>query len=277
MSGSSLLKQNDHFFAHRDETLEIIQGIKGHLTGREARCLFTLGYFPTTEGQVVEIGSYMGKSTVLLAKAIQLSGSHSTLYAVDPLTSPSITDPTILVGEDVSKTFYSNLESNGVSDQVEFLQGLSADLAKTWDRDIRLLWIDGDHTYRGVRLDLELFKPYLREGAVVAFHDVLNSFEGPVRIFAEDIVLNPDFKGCSLCGSIGYAQYLPSDPLSDSEKSEKLDLYKRLSGLIPMVAFDRDPQGFEKKVWKWKRSRVPRKERTVEEMLSELVIFSKRE
>ena len=198
MAVSPTPQVGDDFLTHRDETLSLIQGIKGHLTGREARCLFTLGYFPTSSGQVLEIGSYMGKSTVLLAKAHILSGNTQKLQAVDPLNSPSITDPTIREGDNVSDTFYQNLKNHGVADQVDFLQGLSSDLAKNWKGDIRLLWIDGDHTYKGVKLDLELFKPFLKEGAMVAFHDVLNSFEGPVRVFAEDIVLNPDFKACAL-------------------------------------------------------------------------------
>lgn len=38
-----------------------------------------------------------------------------------------------------------------------------------------LLFIDGDHTYEGVRQDCELFRPLVRPGGVIAFHDVLDT------------------------------------------------------------------------------------------------------
>lgn len=38
-----------------------------------------------------------------------------------------------------------------------------------------LLFIDGDHTYEGVRRDYELYAPLVREGGVIAFHDILDT------------------------------------------------------------------------------------------------------
>lgn len=40
-------------------------------------------------------------------------------------------------------------------------------------REIDFLFIDGDHTYDGVRRDFELFAPLVRRGCPIAFHDVL--------------------------------------------------------------------------------------------------------
>jgi len=40
------------------------------------------------------------------------------------------------------------------------------------DRRLDLLFIDGDHTYDGVRKDFELYHPLVRPGGLVAFHDV---------------------------------------------------------------------------------------------------------
>ena len=34
-------------------------------------------------------------------------------------------------------------------------------------------FIDGDHTYDGVRRDFELYKPLLRPGGIIAFHDIV--------------------------------------------------------------------------------------------------------
>ena len=39
-------------------------------------------------------------------------------------------------------------------------------------RPLDLLFIDGDHSYEGVRRDYLLYSPLVREGGLVAFHDI---------------------------------------------------------------------------------------------------------
>ena len=41
------------------------------------------------------------------------------------------------------------------------------------DRAIDVLFIDGDHSYEGVRADFETFSPLVKPGGIVAFHDIL--------------------------------------------------------------------------------------------------------
>lgn len=38
---------------------------------------------------------------------------------------------------------------------------------------VDFLFIDGDHTYEGVKHDFELFSPLVRPGGIIAFHDIL--------------------------------------------------------------------------------------------------------
>jgi len=40
-------------------------------------------------------------------------------------------------------------------------------------RPIDFLFIDGDHSYDGVRRDYELYSPLVRKGGVIAFHDII--------------------------------------------------------------------------------------------------------
>jgi cephalosporin hydroxylase len=40
------------------------------------------------------------------------------------------------------------------------------------ERSIDFLFIDGDHSYDGVRSDFELFSPLVRAGGIIAFHDI---------------------------------------------------------------------------------------------------------
>jgi cephalosporin hydroxylase len=39
-------------------------------------------------------------------------------------------------------------------------------------RQLDLLFVDGDHSYMGVRADFEMYAPFVRPGGVVAFHDI---------------------------------------------------------------------------------------------------------
>jgi cephalosporin hydroxylase len=41
-------------------------------------------------------------------------------------------------------------------------------------REVDLLFIDGDHTAEGVRSDFELYRDLVRQGGVIAFHDIVD-------------------------------------------------------------------------------------------------------
>ena len=43
------------------------------------------------------------------------------------------------------------------------------------DRTIDLLFIDGDHTYDGVRQDYLMYSPLVRPGGLIAFHDIVKT------------------------------------------------------------------------------------------------------
>ena len=53
-------------------------------------------------------------------------------------------------------------------------------------RSIDFLFIDGDHTYEGVRKDFEMYSPLVRNGGIIAFHDIC---PGP----SENVGGVPDF------------------------------------------------------------------------------------
>src|SRR4051812_47387751 len=66
------------------------RAVEGYLTEREMRFLALLAACPTAPGDILEIGSYKGKSAVILAQAAQLAaGPLPRLACVDPMTSPS--------------------------------------------------------------------------------------------------------------------------------------------------------------------------------------------
>jgi predicted O-methyltransferase YrrM len=47
-------------------------------------------------------------------------------------------------------------------------------------RPLDLVFVDGDHSYEGVRRDHELYAPLLRPGGLIAFHDIVDGHERDV-------------------------------------------------------------------------------------------------
>lgn len=242
---------------HLDRMAALASSLSGPLSIREVRFLALAGAtLPPELGEVLEIGSFKGKSTTILAKSVQLIGGKR-IVAVDPLTLPAPTDPAAAAGS-LPKAFENTLVTHDVLNIVEFHQMRSEQLAETWDRPVRLLWVDGDHTYEGASADLENFIDHLQPGSVVAMHDVLHPFEGPVRAFCERVLSSPLFGACGVCGSIGWAQYIGSTN-SARYSAKKRTLHRRLMRLVPLLASGRR-SGVRRWPYKVLRSRVPRGE-----------------
>jgi len=198
------------FQAVCDEGWRRVNGTPGYLAEREARFLMLAAAGAPTAGAIVEIGSFKGRSTVGLGYVAQRYGLGSVV-AIDPHTSPSTTDPDLGAARSSYDEFQENLRRAGVADAVECRRAFSHEVARDWTRPIRLLWIDGDHVYEAVKQDLALFRPYLAPGAIVAMHDVLGTWPGPLRVFVEDVLDSDDFGPAGCFKSIGWAQYRPAD------------------------------------------------------------------
>ena len=63
------------------------------------------------------------------------------------------------------------------SQKVETQQMVS-DILK--GRSIDFLFIDGNHTYNGVKMDFEIYSKLVRPGGIIAFHDIGENEEGGV-------------------------------------------------------------------------------------------------
>ena len=238
------------------DLLTKIEPVEGYLAPNEISFLALAAACPTALGEVLEIGSFKGKSTIILAKSAEFNGD-SVIHAVDPMIAPSETDPDLHGAPSSFPDFQKNIREHGVEDRICFHQKFSFELAQSWDKPLRFLWIDGDHTYKGTKSDFDGFAGHLADGAIVALHDVLHEFEGGIRVFMEDILLSPNFGACGFVGSIAWAQFSADESAGIRFREEKLTLYKRLSRLIPFIVFKTELVGFEKRRYKIFRSRVP--------------------
>ena len=137
-------------------------------------------------GAIVEVGSYCGRSTVVLAKAARACSADARVYAVDPHDGcVGAADQGLRSVAPSRERFIRNIAAAGVTDVVELVQQRSWEVQ--WSRPIGLLFIDGLHDYANVARDFAHFEPHLAPGACVAFHDYADYYPG-VRAFVDELV-----------------------------------------------------------------------------------------
>ena len=211
---------------------EAAQKVPGHLFEDEARFLGTVVACAPSTGAIVEIGSFKGKSTVMIAKVAKHYGL-GPIVAIDPHNSPKLLDTHADPAASSYQDFLNNLEAAGVSDRVEPLRAYSTEVFRTWNRPIRILWIDGDHSYAGTKTDFDGFLPYLNSDGVLVFHDVLAMFPGPIRVFSEDVLRSNQFGAAGFVRSIGWSQFRPEDGCKFQKQRASIERAAgRLSSLV---------------------------------------------
>jgi predicted O-methyltransferase YrrM len=161
-----------------------VAGIGGWLTPKEGRLLYELARRCTGRGVIVEIGSWKGKSTIWLANGAR-DGAGARVHAIDPHTAQSDNLATQSAGPTFEE-FSRNIHAAGVADLVVPTVTTSAEAARTFDRPVELIFIDGAHDYESVALDLDLWFPKVVDGGTIAFHDTV-AWEGPRRLVAERV------------------------------------------------------------------------------------------
>jgi predicted O-methyltransferase YrrM len=228
--------------------------VPGYIGELEFRALGLLAAGAPGSGLIVEIGSFKGKSTIVLA-SIAAHYGFGPVISIDPHTAPSITDPMLGAQKSSYDDFLANLRNAGMEKHVEAYRAPSVEVAPQWTRPIRLLWIDGDHTYAGARQDFELFLPHLSAGAIVAFHDTLHEFEGPIRVFAENILSSDRFGPAAFFHTIAWAQFRPED--GARFRAERERLARRAVKLIPLVTGGRRVEGLLKLRFKLRTALIP--------------------
>ena len=134
-------------------------------------------------GEVVEIGSYLGRSTVGLASIVRALAPERKVMAIDPHEGEVGTADTPERREPTWDAFLANLEAHGVMGHVEPVRRRSHEVE--WDRPVAFLFIDGLHDEASVRRDFEHFEPHVVPGGFVAFHDHDDLHLGVVAVVDE--------------------------------------------------------------------------------------------
>lgn len=238
------------------ETWLLASRVKGYLSEREGKFLMAAAALAPADGANLEIGSFKGRSTICIARVCKHYGVGG-LVAIDPHTSPATTDPDLQGQASSFDDFQRNLREAGISDAVEARRSFSKDVGRLWTAPIRFLWIDGDHTYEGAKADVDMFRPFLVRGSVVAMHDVLGTHYGSLRTFVEEILESPQFGPAGFCGSIGWAQFRPGEGQSVRYSLKRKLLAIPARKIIPVARSGRGLVGRNKLRYKMWRPLAP--------------------
>jgi predicted O-methyltransferase YrrM len=172
------------------EAASAFDKIQGYLVGLEGYALMLLAADGEGEGAIVEIGSFMGRSTCWLAAGSKKAGREH-ITAVDHFRGSPEHQPggehenhTLVREGSTLRVFEENLRSAGLRDYVEPVVASSEEAGRTWTKPIRLLFIDGDHSYEASKRDFDLWSPFVIERGYVGFHDV-GWWPGVTRFYKE--------------------------------------------------------------------------------------------
>ncbi|MDK2849781.1 MAG: 1-O-methyltransferase [Candidatus Woesearchaeota archaeon] len=209
------------------ETKKIANKIFGWLSDREGELLFNLAKNCKGRGVIVEIGSCNGRSTVWLASGSK-SGNKVKIYAIDPHSTPSKHQKG--KRNKSFEEFKKNIKNAGVDDIIIPIVKTSEEAAKTFNKPVELIFIDGDHKYESVKLDFDLWFPKVINGGIMAFHDTL-SWPGPKKVVDNFVYKSKHFKNVKFVDSITFAQKVEQNTLRDRIKNRYVLLLKKISEL----------------------------------------------
>ncbi len=229
--------------------------ISGWLNRKEAELLFELASTVPPGQDIVEVGSYLGRSTAFLAQGASAAGV--TVHAVDPFDGGQLQLVSREENFDTSKQFWRNMREIGVAERVEAHVTTSTSAAASYvGRPVGLLFVDGNHSEKAVYADGSGWAPHLAPRCLLAFDDI--GWQGVTRglhRLCADGVLPPIAGRVDKIGLCGPADLWPErvrtlaragDPAATSPGPLKAFFRKRVlpgaaSGPSPHPAADRDP------------------------------------
>lgn len=181
-AGSAVTRLDVHRFLRMEPAgfgrtyRRVLKPIEGWRYRQDLAMLYFLARDVPGDAAVLEIGSYRGLSTTALALGIRERARPTALHAVDPHTGDrQDLEQSGVLWKPSEVRYRANLERAGVKELVTSHVMTSHDLAAMWDGSpLRVLFIDGWHTYEAVRQDIEDWAPLLSSSGVVVIDDYRN-------------------------------------------------------------------------------------------------------
>ena len=158
------------------EVSSLIADVDGWLSPDQAARLYAAAAATRPGQQIVEIGSFRGRSTIVLAGA---APDGVDIVAIDPHAGND-RGPQEIRGYQTEaagdhEIFTANLAAAGVSARVRHVRELSNDAHDAVIGPITVLYIDGAHRFAPARHDIRRWGARIEAGGTMLIHDSFSS------------------------------------------------------------------------------------------------------
>lgn len=143
---------------------------------------------------LVEVGAWLGRSTIYMAKLLLRHKFNNVFYTVDTFEGdPNSTRQIALSSAtDVWKTFNSNLFRHGVRETVFPIKKPSVVAADLFEHSsLAFVFIDANHSFHEVKKDLNAWFPKILREGILSGHDYVM---GEVRLAVDRFALEHSLK-----------------------------------------------------------------------------------
>ena len=216
-----------------NEIEAMVREVPGWSPQDQLAALFSLAYSSEVDGDIIELGSWCGRSATALGLAAKLTG-NSRVHAIDLFPEKSdwrqnedgtysfsvtIGETTIRAYEqpavwaepyarDIAPiyetrhalidVFRETIARNGLSEIVRPFRGNMQMFASSAPSDLRckLAFIDGDHGYDAVCQDIDDVERFLVPGGWICFDDAFSCYEGVNRAITERVIESGRYERC---------------------------------------------------------------------------------
>jgi hypothetical protein len=175
-----------------ETALAAAERVEGWLSDGQARRLFERAAAVPPAGRIVEIGSYRGRSAIVLANA----AAGAEVVAIDPHAGndrgPQEIHGSASEGDADHGAFLANLARAGVADRIRHVRLPSQDALGSVEGPIDLLYVDGAHRLRPAIDDIARWGARVRPGGTMLVHDSFSSI-GVTLALLRLLALGGDF------------------------------------------------------------------------------------
>ncbi len=207
-----------------ERLFELSERVPGFMPPDEGRALYDAALRFFGGGVGVEIGTYCGKSTLLLGAAAQQAGS--VLYTIDhhhgseehqagwEYHDASLVDKVTGLF-DTLPTLRHTLDGAQLDDHVVAIVGKSPIVAQGWRMPLQLLFIDGGHSEEAAAHDFDGWAKWVVTGGALVIHDVFpdprDGGRPPYQIYCR-AVDSGHFREVSATGSLRVLERISGQP-----------------------------------------------------------------
>ncbi len=167
------------------DLLASVADVDGWMTDDQARRLYARSGDLGAGATVVEIGSFRGRSMIVLASA---AADGVELVAIDPHgggdRGPQEIAPDVARGDEDFEIFHANLAAAGIANRVRHVRKMSKDALGDVEGEVDLLYIDGAHRFGPARADIVDWGDRVSGGGTLLIHDSFSSIGVTLALIA---------------------------------------------------------------------------------------------